>query len=82
MLQIACFILIAWAVWSCLSSDVDDGIIGKSIFAGIALSATSILFGAEHRTGSSTLTAFFAAYAIRQVWMRYAWKFIRKQVKL
>lgn len=40
---ISTFIILSYAVWSCLSKQVDDGIIGKLIYGLIALTALASL---------------------------------------
>lgn len=81
----ACLVILAWSVWSALSCRVRDGIIGKIIFGAIAVSATAVLQGGGCSTtgqqvAEATLTACIAAYAIRQVFLQYAWSWISKNV--
>lgn len=76
--SLSCVVLIAWAVWSALSSKVNDGIVGKTIFGLIALSAMAVLLGGD-KSAEIALRASVAAYGVRLCFLRYYWSFILRK---
>lgn len=83
---IACAIILAWAVWCCLNPRVHDGIVGKFIFAVIALAALSVILGnttagiAPSITGT-TLHLAIAALGIRHAFIVHFWPRIKRSIQ-
>lgn len=67
-----------WATWCVLSSKVDDGIIGRAIYAAIALSGYALLARSEGiyfttRSAETTMYVAVALSCIRHWYMATHW---------
>lgn len=80
---IASGIIFFWALWSIFCRQVNDGVVGKVIYAFAALSAFSVLIG-HNNTGDidpdKAMTFALALLALRQLSMRYVWPLVRRYV--
>ena len=81
-LNLAALLMICvWATWCALCPRIRDGIIGKVIFATVALSALAIVLGSNGPAATMTLNISMAAVGMRHMWMRYFWKRIVRRYR-
>ncbi len=79
---IAVTLIMAWSLWSTLSSKVDDGIIGKLFLGYVCMSSMAVLFGVHGDIATAETTHLhigLAALAMRQILMKYFWYRIRNK---
>ena len=83
---IASCIIFFWATWCVLSPSVNDGVIGKIIYAAIAFSALSIATAPlpEISTTAGKVTMLhlsIAALALRHIFLKLAWPHVVRWYK-
>lgn len=71
-------VIFLWATWCVLSPSVNDGVVGKLIYAAIAFSALSICTAPipEFHTSFGRIVALhsaIAALAARHIFMKLCW---------
>lgn len=71
-----------WATWCCLSGKVRDGVLGKLIYATIALSGYALLVRNDRlimsqSVAEATLYASLALAGVRHVFMVTCWQRVR-----
>lgn len=67
----AASILIVWAVWCGMSRSVNDGVIGKAIYAVIAMSSFSVLKQpSDNQAAFTVLLVMFALLGVRHYVLR------------
>lgn len=75
----AAIVLFAWAVWCIFGRTVEDGLIGRAIYAAIGLDAFAIIAGNDIQQAHHVLlTVCFAALAVRHFMLRTYWPRIRQ----
>lgn len=78
---IAACIIFFWATWCVLSPSVNDGVIGKVIYAAIAFSALSIATAplpeiSTHAGKVTMLHLSIAALALRHIFLKLVWSHV------
>lgn len=76
--MVACSIICAWATWCIFSPGVRDGVIGKLLFATVAIAALSVVLGpgyGYHQPDAPgvTLHVCIAALGLRHIVMKHLW---------
>jgi len=76
--MIAAAVIMAWAMWCAFSPRVNDGLLGKLLFALAALAAFGVLVGpaygyAEPHPAEVTLKGCIAALGVRHWWLKTVW---------
>lgn len=76
------FFISIWATWCCLSGKVRDGVVGKIIYATIALSGYALLVRSERlilasSVAETTLYASLALAGLRHIFMVTCWKRVK-----
>ena len=74
----ACTIIFAWATWCALSRKVNDGILGKIIFAVLSISSLGMLLGPNgwyggRQSAETTMHMAMAALCLRHLAMKFIW---------
>lgn len=82
----ACFVVFAWATWCALSPRVKDGILGKLMFAVLALSALGMMLGPNgwyggRQAAETTLHLAMALLCLRHLTMKLLWPRIVRRVR-
>ncbi|RQQ37079.1 hypothetical protein [Burkholderia stagnalis] len=67
---VAAFVLMAWACWCGFSRSVNDGIVGKLIYAFIAVASLAIVVGEANLRTHQILVVCFAGLGVRHYWLR------------
>ncbi|KVM76498.1 hypothetical protein WT15_23825 [Burkholderia stagnalis] len=76
---IAAFVLMVWACWCGFSRSVNDGIVGKCIYAFIAVASLAIVVGEAELQTYRILVVCFAALGVRHYYLRYLKKRVFKR---
>lgn len=76
---IAAFVLIVWSCWCGFSRSVNDGIVGKLLYAAIAVLSLAIVVHSETLRTYQALVVCFAALGVRHYYLRYLRKLIFKR---
>lgn len=85
--QFACSILLVWATWCCLSSKVNDGVLGKIIFGCIAITSLSVVLSPAYygqavpQVPGVILHICIAALGIRHMFIKYIWPVVLKKIR-
>lgn len=78
---IAAAFLFAVSLWCILSPRYEDGIVGKLIFSVMALSCYATIVAYPNEPNELThvvMTTSMAAAAVRELWIKRIWPFMRK----
>jgi TRAP-type C4-dicarboxylate transport system permease small subunit len=76
---IAAFVLIVWACWCGFSRSVNDGIVGKAVYASIAILSLAIIVRESTLWTYQALVVCFALLGIRHYYLRYLRKHVFKR---
>ncbi len=76
----AAVVLIVWACWCGLSRSVNDGIVGKPIYAAIALLSLAVVVNSATLWTYQALVVCFAALGVRHYYLRCLRKYIFKRI--
>jgi hypothetical protein len=64
-------VLVLWACWCGFSRSVNDGIVGKGIYAAVAVAAMVMTTKPTNQEAHAVLIVAFALLGIRHYWLRY-----------
>lgn len=79
--QCVALVLIVWACWCGFSRSVNDGVIGKAVYACIALDSLAVLCNTESLRAYQIMAGAFAMLGVRHYYLRYVRKHVFKGAK-
>lgn len=67
---LACALIFVWATWCVLHPKINDGVVGKVLFSGMAFSAMAVVFNGGSTSGTS-MHIFIAALGVRHMAVKH-----------
>jgi hypothetical protein len=64
-------VLVVWACWCGFSRSVNDGIVGKAVYAAVAVASLVMVTKPTSQEAHVVLIVAFALLGIRHYWLRY-----------
>lgn len=75
----AAFVLMVWACWCGFSRSVSDGIVGKLVYASIAMLSLAIIVRCANLWTYQALAVCFAALGIRHCYLQ-CYRYVREHL--